>query len=155
MAQRTRRGPQRPRVWGRTVQEPISLAAGFRISAPLASNLVSETLEEASFIRTVGSLWILGAATDPCYYGIVVADEDIFPTTFVLTETDIDWVVRHLVLPSVAGGFQSNSSRIPIDIRSGRKLRERDREPYFLVLNNAGALSVTVAWSLNTLILKT
>ena len=145
------RGIRNPTVWGRATQEPQAVAAGFTITQPLGFNLSPQALTEARFERTVGTLWVQGSSTDFFYYGIILADEDTFPTAGLdpSVDTDVDWVVRHLGIAVPGGQFTGEGTRI--DLRSGRKMRERDREPYFTLINASGAGNITVMWSLNTL----
>ena len=142
----------RKRVWGMAQSDLISIAAGIQSSQPLASNLDPVTLEEATFVRTIGRLMVHGTVSDEAYFGIVIQDEDLFPTTVdPETSHDMDWVLLDMVL-AVPAGTYVGVPQATWDIRSGRRLRERDREPYF-VLTNSGAGAISIAYSIRTLFL--
>ena len=144
-----RRSNPRRRIWGRSELDSLSISAGNKASAPLGINIDPDQLVEATLVRViVTNLGATGNIADKAYFAVLVADEDTFPTAAdPVTETDMDWMMRVMVQPIVTANA-SGANRRDYDVRSMRKLREQDREPYFVIgadAGNAGAMIVSLA----------
>ena len=144
-----RRGTGRKRLWGRSVATSTSVAAGVTLSGPLGINMDPDELNEGTLVRVVVSqLGAEGSLADHGFFGIILADEDAFPTTIsAVSSTDADWMFRTMVRPVVTANI-NGSERRDFDIRAQRRLREQDREPYFVFTAdpaNGGAMVVSFA----------
>ncbi len=150
-----RRGKRRALVWGRQLGRQVVVGTGVTLSVPLDPSVLPDEIEEATVVRVIIRLQTTGNVADVVTAGLLLEDEDGFPAAVdIETQTDRDYLWYEHIFPIVVANVDG-SSVVSRDIRSSRKLRERDRTVYFAIRNRAGnAAAVTVNFSIMTLWMK-
>ena len=144
-----RRAPRPTLVWGRSEIEQVSAAVGITTSLPLAGGVGPVALNEATVMRVIGKVWITGTSGDSGMVAILVADEEAFPGISIQGTADMDFMLWEKVM-AVPAGQQMGVPQLIFDLRSKRRLRERDREPY-IAIQNIGAGTIIIDTVVNCL----
>ena len=136
--------PRRKRLWARTFAFTTNVLAGTTLAFPLRTPMGEPEKNEATIVRAIIKVYALGTVTDIFWAAMILADEDSFPATLrVDTEVDKDYMFRDIVKPVVTANFDGRP-QLQADIRSSRKMREQDREMYFLLRAPAGFVGPVV-----------
>ena len=145
-----RGGKPRKYVWGRLQQPGLSVPTGFFLAVPFFTALEASDVESGKVIRAVG--WFRGDGSDADMVTAAMILEDVqgFPITLSpITQPGRDWFFWEGFSPVVTSrGIVHN-----LDLRTSRRMRERDRMPYLVFENpssNSGA--VTIRFSFQVLL---
>ena len=136
------------RTWGRVRSIGTALGAGATLGVDLTGPLIADEVEEATVLTVKGKIYLEGTSQSYCDFGVLLLDEDAVAFPQLLVDVDMDYM-----LLTVLAAYPSTDTQVPhlIDIRSMRRMRERDRT-LWMVFQNNDVTSMSVVYHIETLI---
>ena len=147
-----RRSTITKRVWGRNYSEDTSLSAGALLAVDLSSTIVADEVTEATVQRCIGRILAIDQTSNTAQFavfGIIVDDESQTAFQDPETQDDADWMHRDSII-ALTQSTVRGSDMVRWDIRSQRRMRERD-DTLWLVIKNSSSGTFEINYMVNTL----